>query len=52
MTLLCILRILCILAFSTSAQKNDTLVSGNPVDEKKLHPGGRNFFINLIEFLK
>ena len=33
------------------AKRNNTLVSGNAVDEKNLYPGGRNFFlINLIEF--
>ena len=27
-------------------KKNNTLVSGNVVDEKNLHPGGRKFFLN------
>ena len=37
-----------------SAQKDNTLVSGNAGDEKNLHPGDRKtiFFINLIEFSK
>ena len=35
-------------------KKNNTLVSGNAVDEKNLHRDGRkkNFFISLIEFFK
>ena len=35
------------------AKKKNTLVSGNPGDEKNLHPGGRKFIyflISLIDF--
>ena len=33
------------------AKKENTLVSGNPGDEKNLHPGGRKFIYFLISLI-